>query len=234
MTVQTGFNGFPRETSEFFAELIMNNSKAWFDEHRQDYEEHIMTPARAFIVHMGARLRTISPGIIADPRVNKSLFRINRDTRFSKDKSPYKSHLGLWFWEGEGARMECSGYYFHLKPPLLMLAAGMHEFPKNILDAYRESVVHPKHGPALAEAIKQVKTQGFLVGGKHYKKTPRGYDANHENADLLLYNGLYVAEETPIPPELHSPACLDYCFSRYEQMQPVHTWLLEMTRRAGL
>jgi len=125
MAEKKGFNGFSGRTVEFFKELAVNNNKVWFEEHRQDYETYVLKPARSFIEGMGQLLSSVSPGVHADARVNKSLFRINRDTRFSKDKSPYKTHLGIWFWEGDGPRMECSGYYFHLEPHKLMLAAGI-------------------------------------------------------------------------------------------------------------
>jgi uncharacterized protein (TIGR02453 family) len=82
-------------------------------------------PSGAFVVSMGAKLKAISPAIKAIPKVNQSLFRVNRDTRFSADKSPYKTNLGIWFWEGEKKRMECPGFYFHLDTENLML--GGHE-----------------------------------------------------------------------------------------------------------
>ena len=70
-----------------------------------------------------------------EPRINGSLFRINRDIRFSKDKSPYKAHLDLWFWEGEHRGWESPGFFFRLTPTKLMLGAGMHQFPKEHLAA---------------------------------------------------------------------------------------------------
>lgn len=83
---------------------------------------------------MGDKLKAISPGIHAIPKVNQSLFRLNRDTRFSKDKTPYKTNLGIWFWEGERKRMECSGFYFYLGEGNLMLGTGIHVFSKGIVD----------------------------------------------------------------------------------------------------
>ena len=161
-----------------------------------------MAPTRDFVFHMGIRLQELSPEIVADPRVNKSIFRPYRDTRFSKDKTPYKTHLGIFFWEGSLPKMECAGYYFHLEPPHLMLAEGIHCFSKRLLEQYRNSVVHPEHGPALSKAVDKVeKNKGYAVGGEHYKKTPRGYDPQHANANLLLYDGLYVSTSGPIPEE---------------------------------
>lgn len=230
MTARGGFVGFPRETVEFYRVLAVNNSKTWFDAHKADFEKSVLTPARDFVFEMGKCLSEISPGVIADPRTDKSIFRPYRDTRFSKDKTPYKTHLGIFFWEGNRAKMECSGFYFHLEPPDLMLAAGIHCFSKVLLARYRDSVVHPTYGPRLAKAVKAVqKEKGFFVGGVHYKKTPRGYDADHENAEFLLHNGLYAWCTTPIPDELHSRKIVSYALDRFKVMLPVHRWLVEMT-----
>ncbi len=226
------FSGFPKECVAFLSELTENNSKPWFEKHKDDYENYVLAPAREFVVEMGKRLRKISPKVNADPRPNKSLFRIHRDTRFSKDKSPYKTHLGIMWWEGSGPRMECSCYYFHLEPPNLMLGVGIYQFPKHLLEAYRAAVVHQTHGKQLAQAIKKVTQKGeYELGGRVYKKTPRGFDADHPNADMLLFNGLYAGATTKIPRELHSPAIVDYCFERYKKMDPLHKWLVALTER---
>jgi uncharacterized protein (TIGR02453 family) len=233
MTAISDFRGFPRQCVDFYTELTQNNSKTWFDTHKSDFEKNVMGPARDFVSEMGRSLAKISPKINADPRVNRSIFRPYRDIRFSKDKTPYKTHLGIFFWEGSRAKMECSGYYFHLEPPTLFLAAGIHCFSPLLLGAYRDSVVDRKHGSELIKAIKQVsKLKGYSVGGTHYKKTPRGYDANHENAGMLLYNGLYAWTEDEIPSEFYSAQILDYCIDRFKKMSPLHKWLVEMTARA--
>ncbi len=232
MTRIPQFKGFPRESVAFYADLRENNSKNWFDAHKDSFEKFVMAPARDFVFHMGIRLQDISPQITADPRVNKSIFRPYRDTRFSKDKTPYKTHLGIFFWEGHLPKMESAGYYFHLEPPHLMLAAGIHCFSKRLLEPYRNAVVDPEHGAALSEAIRKVeRNKGYAVGGQHYKKTPRGYDPQHNNAELLLYNGLYAATTVPIPDEFFKPDVLDFCFSRFKKMTPLHQWLVQMTSR---
>ena len=130
MNPPPAFTGFPQKGLTFSKELAENNDKMWFDAHRGDYEHHVLGPARDFIVALGDRLKTIAPGIQADPRVNKTLFRINRDTRFRHDKTPYKTHLALWFWEGSRPRMECSGFYFYLEPAKLFSRGGPVLFPQ--------------------------------------------------------------------------------------------------------
>ncbi len=229
---KSGFNGFPREAVKFLRDLAENNNKEWFADNKGNFESHVLAPARDFVYEMGKELKNVAPNVIADPRVDKSIFRIYRDTRFSKDKSPYKTHLGIFFWEGSLPKMESSGFYFHLEPPSLMVAAGIHCFSKRLLGQYRESVVHEKHGPTLVKAIKRVaKDKDFQVGGKHYKKTPRGFDPNHKNAELLLHDGLWAAVETEIPEELHSREIIAHCLAKFQHMAPLHSWLVEMTGR---
>jgi len=233
MISPSSFSGFPKQSLTFFRQLAQNNNKTWFDQHKDMYEERVLVPARDFILALGAKLKKISPGVQADPRVNKSLFRINRDTRFSHDKTPYKTHLGIWFWEGTRSRMECSGFYFHLEADRLMLAAGLYLFPQDMLEIYRQSVIHPKFGLALAKVIKEIKKkEDYYLGEQHFKKSPHGYDPNHPNAEFLLYNGLYAGVEMPIPTALFSDVLLDLSLEHFKKMLPLHRWLLAMTERA--
>ena len=88
------FKGFPKEFITFFENLKQNNSKDWFEKNRKDYEQFVMHPAREFVAEMGKKLRKIAPDVNAIPKINKSLFKINRDVRFSKDKSLYKTYMG--------------------------------------------------------------------------------------------------------------------------------------------
>ena len=225
------FAGFPEGTISFLSDLARNNRKTWFDAHRVEFDRFILEPARAFTDAMGERLTAIAPGIIAEPRINGSIFRTYRDTRFSKDKTPYKTHLGIFMWEGEGPKMECPGFYFHLEPPNLLLGGGIHIFSKPLLEEYRRSVVHPKHGPDLEEAVQTV-SQHLNIGGRYYKRTPRGYDPDHPLADFLLHSGLTAWTEGPIPAALHSDRIVDHCFNIFKNMAPLHRWLLKMAARA--
>jgi uncharacterized protein (TIGR02453 family) len=232
MSSSIAFKGFSKQTITFFRKLAQNNTKMWFDQNKEMYEREVMVPSRDFILAMGAGLKKIAPGVQADPRVNKSLFRLNRDIRFSHDKTPYKTHLGIWFWEGSRPRMECSGFYFHLEPQRFMLGVGLYEFPKDMVESYRQSVVHPLHGPALTKAIAAIKrNKHYTIGGQHYKKIPQGYDPTHKNAEFLLYAGLYAGMDLPISKELFSEGVVDLCFEHYKRMLPLHLWLLDLTKR---
>lgn len=223
------FSGFSAKTLSFFQELTLNNNREWFAAKRSDYEEHVLRPAQAFVVAMGERLQRLTPGIMASPRPDGSLFRIYRDTRFSPDKSPYKTHMGIFFWEGKRPRMECSGYYFHLEPPSLMLGGGLYMFSRPLLESFRKAAVDPEYGDELAAIVEKIISRpGFSLGGKHYKRLPPGTDPAHPNAELLLHNGLFAGWETNIPAEFYSTALLDYCWERYCPLEPLHRWLTEL------
>ena len=219
------FDGFPKEFFSFFNKLKKNNSKQWFEKNRKDYESYVLNPSREFVVEMGKKLRRIAPEINAIPQINKSLFKLNRDVRFSKDKSPYKTYMGIWLWEGSRKRMESSGFYLHVENKTILIGVGIKMFPKPLLDRFRQAVAEKKSGGELKKLVKKISGQGYVIDGKHYKKVPRGYEADHPNADLLLYNGLTARSEEKVPDEFFSDAIIDYAYSHYRNMLPLHKWL---------
>ena len=174
---------------------------------------------------MGDALRGKVPGINADPRTDRSIFRIHRDVRFSKDKSPYKPNLGVILWDGPGAKMESSGFYLHLEPPEFYLGCGYYMFSKESLAAYRELVTHPKAGPALLRAVKLVEKRGYSIGGEKTKRVPRGFDPAHPRAELLKHKGLYAGIEMKPPAELHGPELVGFCRDHFQALLPLHRQL---------
>jgi len=231
MISANGFKGFSDKSLTFLSDLRENNNKPWFESSKTDYEKYVLEPAQQFIITMGNKLQSLAPEIIFDPRTDKSLFRIYRDIRFSKDKTPYKTHLSMFFWEGEGKKLENSGFYFHLEPQKLLLAVGIHVFPPFLLKKYRDAVIDEKLGPELVSAVKKVKSNGnYIVGGAHYKRIPRDYPQEHPRAEFLLYNGLGAMFETPVPDELFTADLINYCYRIYRDMYPLHQWLVEMKR----
>lgn len=226
------FGGFFKETTDFFKELASNNNKEWFDQNQKPYEDYVLNPAKDFIVAMGERLVELSPTINADPRVNKSLFRINRDTRFSKDKTPYKTNLGIVFWDGDMQRMESSVFYFHLEAFSLMLGTGIYKFTIAQLEEYRKSILHPVYGEEFSDIIKNLSGKDYDLGGKYYKKIPGGYDNGYKNAEFLLYNGFYISKSFSIPEVFFSAGFVDFCFKYYCEMLPMQKWLSGIAKRS--
>jgi uncharacterized protein (TIGR02453 family) len=216
---------FSKETVRFLAGLHAHNKKEWFEAHRGDYEEHFVAPAKSFVEALAPRLARIDPGIHAEPRVNGSIMRINRDVRFSKDKSPYKDHLDLWFWSGEEKGWECSGFFFRLTASELVLGAGMHGFTPAALERYREAVLDDGKGRELVKAVARVRKAGYELGGQTYKKTPRGVAADHPRADLLKHGGLYATWNGKHPHEMGGAGLVPLAAKHYAAMAPIHHWL---------
>ncbi len=225
MTTDERFKGFPHGLEGFLTDLSTHNEKAWFDDHRAEYETFYREPGRAFVDSLAERLDALRPPNFVDP-VSGSLFRIFRDTRFSKDKSPYKTHLAAIFREGGRSKGEGLGFYVHLDASGLTLGGGLHTFSKPVLAEYRDAVVDPIRGARLREALAAVTASGpYEVWGSTYKRVPSGYDPDHENAPLLLHSGLSAGVSTPWPPEIHSAAFLDYCFEHLGNLGPLVSWL---------
>jgi len=225
MSAAGDFAGFPGETFRFLAGLATHNEKAWFEANRALYEAGYVAPAKAFVAALGPRLRAIAPELNFEPRVNGSIFRINRDVRFSKDKTPYKPHLDLWFWEGERRGWETPGFFFRLHAGRLLLGAGLHHFDKTQLAAFREAVLDERAGSALEALLRKLTAAGYTPGGPERKTVPRGFDKAHPRAALLLHEGLHAAWEGPVPREARSAAFVAWCAKHCARLHPVSAWL---------
>ncbi|MEE8045002.1 MAG: DUF2461 domain-containing protein [Thermodesulfobacteriota bacterium] len=226
MTKEQGFHGFTKATFKFFKDLEKSNTKKWFEENRKIYEKNVLEPAQEFVMEMGERLKSISPKIVAIPKTDKSIFRIYRDMRFSKDKTPYKTHLGIFFWEGPKKKLGNPGYYLQLDKSSILIAGGLYSLPNDIVKTYRDAISDSKKGKEIAKILKKItKNPSYQLGGMHYKRVPRGYDSENPNVDLLLHNGLYIYYEGPIPKEVYSRDFLDYSFGIFKDMLPLHNWL---------
>jgi len=118
----TEFKGFPQGLFSFFEELKINNNRAWFNDNKARYYDTVVNPITEFIVCMGPRLKKISGHYVADPKPHGgSMFRIYRDTRFAKDKTPYKTHAAVHFRHEAGKNAHAPGFYVHIATTLLLI-----------------------------------------------------------------------------------------------------------------
>ncbi len=222
------FRGFPAEGLDFLEGLAADNTRIYFEEHRPVYEEALLEPAKTFVDALGGQLhRRISKHLVADPRVNGSIMRINRDTRFSKDKTPYKTHLAFTFWEG-GDRMRAPGFWMGLHPDRIGFGAGMHGLEKESLERYRAAVDDSRSGAALARAVTLI-TKGRRSGISEpkYRSLPKGYPTDHPRAELLRHAGFHVWSEHDVPKVYETPRFVGWCADRLERLAPVHTWFVK-------
>ena len=172
---------FTPEVFDFLSELAENNNREWFARNKTRYEQRVRNPILRFISDFGPRLAKISPHLVADPRPSGgSLFRIYRDTRFSRDKSPYKTHLGAHFFH-ESAKKAPSvpGFYLHVAPGESFTAAGIWHPDPQSLAKVRDAIAA---GSPEWKALRKTK---LPIEGGSLKRPPRGYAADHPFIDDL-------------------------------------------------
>jgi len=223
---EMSFSGFSAETVFFLKNLKENNNREWFLARKKDYTKKVLEPAAHFVVEMGKLLQQISPGIHAEPKVNRSIYRIYRDTRYSNNKDPYKTHLGIWFWYGTRKIHESPGYYFELRPEEVYLSVGINNFSRKLLNEFRVSVADTKKGEELQNIIEKIeKTPDYQINNTSFKTIPEGYQVEGKRAELIRYNGLLASSTIPIPPELYNQDLLKVIFRIFKDLSPIYNWL---------
>ncbi len=220
------FDGFSKELPEFLGSLARNNNRVWFEKNRPTYERVLLEPARAFVMAMDEKMRVISPDINVEPRVNATIRRINRDVRFSKNKSPYKDHLDFFF-RYRGAGKEGPGYFLRVREKDVTLGSGIWIFDRGQLPAYRDAVAAAGSGKALASVVSKLERAGYGVGPEHYKRVPRGYDSGHERGRLLRFSGLHTWTELKMPKEMFSRSITTLCAKHFRKTAPLAEWIVE-------
>ncbi len=185
---------FDDETYEFLADLADNNERAWFQANKKRYEAAIKDPALAFISDFAPHLATVSDQFAAIPKAQGgSLFRIYRDTRFSKDKTPYKTHLGMHFKHVRAKDVHAPGFYLHVEPGGTFFGAGMWHPESSAVKAIRASI--DSHREAWREVKDALAEAELGLGGETLKRIPRGYDKEHPLAEDLKRKDFIVSCE---------------------------------------
>jgi uncharacterized protein (TIGR02453 family) len=176
---------FTDELYRFLDELKDNNDREWFNANKKRYEQHVKEPALRFVQDFGLRLQEITPHVLAIPRASGgSLFRIYRDTRFSKDKTPYKTHTGIQFRHAAGKDAHAPGFYLHLAPDDVGMAAGIWHPDTKTLTRIRDAIVDDPDGWAGLKA-EVTSVAGFDFFGESLKRPPRGYDKDFVHIEDL-------------------------------------------------
>ncbi len=223
------FKGFPKESLEFLSKIRENNTKEWFEANKDEYEKLIKNPSLDFVVDMGEHLQVLVPTIMAKPKVNGSLFRIYRDIRFSKDKTPIKSRIGIIFWQGIGKRMQSSCFYLHFSSDEIFFAVGIRGFSKETLSAYRNFLKDDKHRDELAKILKKIEEKGYSLPEPKYKRVPKEFDKNITHINLTRFCEMYAYKEMLPSDILFTPKLIDEAFKIYQDLLPLQQWVYKMT-----
>lgn len=222
----TGQAYFGPELFAFLRELKANNDRAWFQSNRRRYEQDVRDPLLRFVADFGPRLEATSACFVADPRpVGGSMFRIYRDTRFSKDKSPYKTAAAAHFRHEAGSRdVHAPGFYLHLEPGMCFGGAGIWHPDADTQATIRRAIVeHPERWEAVREQV------GPLHGDVS-KRAPRGFPPDHP-----LIDDLKRKDFTTAIPFSDAQVCAPDFLDRYaEQCRAVSPLVEFLARTLGL
>lgn len=214
------FEGYPRDAVTFLQELAANNNKAWFEANKARYEAALVAPSVALVEDVAPVLADMSPALQASPKINGSIRRIYRDTRFSKDKTPYHTHFHLNFWTGSKPNAE-SGVHVVLGADGFAYGAGHWAFSDSQLSAFRSQVL-ADGGVAVRGAVDETLRGGVSLDPPALKTVPRGFDKEAAGADWLRHKGLVVrTEREPYPEALFGPGGVGVVTGICQQMLPL-------------
>lgn len=228
---EASFTAFSPKAFTFLRGIAKNNRKEWFEEHRAAYEEYIKRPLAGFVEEVDVLLATTVPEIVGSPK--KSVFRIHRDVRFSKDKSPYKVHAACWFFHrdaGRGVGTEAAhggaGFYFHMEPGRSFCGGGIWMPPRSAVQKIRQSLTDDLEGfeeivlgKAFSKRFGEIDTtDGMLT------RLPRGFAVDHPAARWLKYQSFTAWTDLTVE-EVTSPALPKIVAKHYAAMAPFVRWL---------
>jgi uncharacterized protein (TIGR02453 family) len=228
-TALPAFAGFRSAALGFLRQLKRHNNRTWFEAHRAQYELEVKGPLQALVEEVDVGLARSCPEVVGDPR--RSVFRIHRDVRFSKDKSPYKTHAAAWFYHrdaGRGVGGEAeggAGFYFHLEPGASQLGAGIWMPPRPSVARIREALSDDLPGferivlaPAFRRRYGGLDTEGMLT------RLPRGFAEDHTAARWLRYQS-YTVGRMLSEKEVRSPRLAAILARDFAALTPLVRWL---------
>lgn len=216
---------FTKETFAFLADLEAENSRDWFEANRAAYEAHWKEAALDFIADVSGDMAGLSPALRAEPKLNKSLRRINRDVRFSKDKSPYNARLHMIFWAGDHPNRS-PGLHVVLQPSGIGYGAGHFGLEPAALKAMRRRIAG-SDGDALVAALETAEAVGCRMGPPDLARLPKGFEATGRRAELLRYKG-YVArtwDHLDSAEAIMGSKGRDWLRAKAEALMPLVRWL---------
>jgi uncharacterized protein (TIGR02453 family) len=202
------YASFEPATLSFLEELAANNNREWFKANKERYDEQVLDVALRFIHSMQDPLHDIAPHFVAQAtRMGGSLMRVYRDTRFSKDKLPYKTNIGIQFRHEQARNVHSPGYYVHVDAQQVFIGVGMWRPESEPLQAIRARIVARPEEWKRAVGDTQFRRR-FELGGEALLRPPRGFDKNHELIEDIKRKS-FIAAETMTP-----DACLKPQFQR--------------------
>lgn len=224
------FSGFSRDIQDYFRGLSENNTREWFEDNRARFNDLVMEPSKDFVAAINPHLAALSPALEAVPKLNGSVRRIFRDTRFSKDKTPYHTYLHLIFWAGDHPN-RAPGVHIILGAEHFGYGAGHWGFEADQIKRYRADIVSDGAYKVQA-AIDAVTKDGGTLNEPALARIPSGIDRDADWAHWARHKGLVVRSgDLPYPDELFSPDAVKYVTDICRQMSPLTHYLVNSVYR---
>jgi uncharacterized protein (TIGR02453 family) len=222
------FAGFPPEALAFLRQLKRHNNREWFQKNKETYDQKVKAPMVELVLALGREMKQFAPEMLADPA--RAIYRIYRDTRFSPDKTPYKTHIAAVFTPRGLEKHNCAGLYFHVSPGEVEIAGGVYLPEPQVLRAIREQIAaQHKKLRSIVEAPEFRKRFG-KPWGEQLTRAPKGFPPDHPAADLLRYKQLLA--DVARPPELaESSKLFPTLVSHFRAMMPLVRFLNEPLTR---
>jgi uncharacterized protein (TIGR02453 family) len=215
---------YPPQALTFLRALKRNNRRDWFNAHRDDYETHVKQPTLAIIERLADDFRSFAPEVVASPK--SSMYRIYRDTRFSENKTPYKTHVAASFPTRGLPKGEGAGLYFHVALDGVWIGGGVYAPPPPALYAIREHIAaHTKRLRAIVDSPLFRKGVGAIEGEK-LQRVPRGFPKDHPAADILRFKQFFAGRELA-PAVATGPRFYPALLSVFRQIIPLVRFLNE-------
>ena len=228
----SAFTHFRPAALTFLRGLKKHNDKSWFIEHRPTYDHEVLGPLKLMAEELDVRFAKLAPEFVAPAK--HALFRIHRDVRFSKDKSPYKTHAALWVFHrdaGRGVGRDAhggAGFYFHLEPGASMVAGGFWMPPRPLLGVLREKLVEEQRAfekiVKAPEFTRRFKALSDEEPGVRLTRVPRGFAPDHPAAHWLRFNS-FTASRALRDADVTSPKLVDLIMKDYVALLPLVRWL---------
>ncbi|OPX06971.1 DUF2461 domain-containing protein [Mycobacterium sp. AT1] len=203
-----GFTGFPEAALDFYDDLEIDNTKSFWEAHKDVYLTSVKAPTAALVAALEPEFGTAK------------VFRPFRDVRFAKDKTPYKTHQGAYV----GAGPAC-GWYVEIAARGVRTGAGFYDASSTDLARIRASIVNDLTGDQLGKILAKLTRAGFTVGGDRLKTSPRGFNADHPRIDLLRHRSLTVTKEYGFEPIIHTPEFVDAVRADWRAARPLVEWV---------
>lgn len=205
------FTGFPVAALDFYDDLEMDNSKSFWEAHRDVYKDAVEAPMKALVAALEPEFGTAK------------VFRPYRDVRFAKDKTPYKTHQGAFVSAGPA-----TGWYVEISARGTRVGAGFYEASGPHMAAIREAMADDKTGQALDRLLKRLEKGGFEIGGDQLKTSPRGYAADHPRIHLLRHKQLFVGRSFGFEADAIGPGLVDRVRADWRALKPLVDWLARL------